>query len=211
MNYPSFPIVNRQEELARFLNLAGPGASDPHERSNWNPTTGNAQSKDHPQLKTNLGDYKMERTLVLLKPDCIQRRLAGRVIARFEDKGFNIVALKLLRVTPELAKRHYAEHVEKAFYPGLETYITAAPTVAMVVEGPRAIDVVRQMAGPTNGLDAPAGTIRGDLGASKQMNLVHASDGTEAAKREIEIFFTSEEICAYEPAISPWLQAPDGS
>ena len=153
----------------------------------------------------------MERSLVLLKPDCIQRRLAGRVIARFEDKGFNIVALKLLRATPELAKRHYAEHVDKAFYPGLETYITSGPIVAMIVEGPRAIDVVRRMVGPTNGLDAPAGTIRGDLGTSKQMNLVHASDGPDAAKREIDIFFASEEICAYEPTIGPWLQAADGS
>ena len=126
-------------------------------------------------------------------------------------EGLNIVALKLLRMTPELAKRHYAEHLEKAFYPGLEEYIAAAPIVAMIVEGPQTIDVVRRMVGPTNGLDAPAGTIRGDLGASKQMNLVHASDSAEAAKREIEIFFANEEICAYEPAISPWLQAPDGS
>ncbi len=153
----------------------------------------------------------MECTLVLLKPDCIQRRLAGRVLARFEDKGFNLIAMKLMRVTPELAKRHYAEHVEKAFYPGLETYITGAPIVAMVVEGPRAIDVVRQMVGPTNGLNAPAGTIRGDLSTSQQMNLVHASDGPEAALREIEIFFESKEICEYDPTIGPWLRAADGS
>ena len=138
----------------------------------------------------------MERTLVLLKPDCIQRRLAGRVIARFEDKGFDIAALKLMQVTPDLAKRHYAEHVDKAFYPGLETFITGGPIVAMIVEGPRAIDVVRRMVGLTDSLDAPGGTIRGDLGSSKQMNLVHASDGPESAKREIDIFFASEEICA---------------
>ena len=153
----------------------------------------------------------MELTLVLLKPDCVQRRLAGRAIARFEDKGFNIVALRLMRVTPELAKRHYAEHVGKPFYPGLEEYITGGPIVAMIVEGPRAIEVVRRMVGPTNGLDAPAGTIRGDLSTSKQMNLIHASDGPEAAKREIEIFFTSDQICAYEPTIAPWLRAADGS
>ena len=153
----------------------------------------------------------MERTLVLLKPDCLQRRLAGRVLARFEDKGLNIVAMKLMRVTPDLAKRHYTEHVDKAFYPGLETYITGGPIVAMIVEGPRAIDVVRQMVGPTNGLDAPAGTIRGDLSTSQQMNLVHASDGPEAAKREIEIFFDSQEICAYQPTIGAWLRAADGS
>lgn len=144
----------------------------------------------------NVEDYKMERTLVLLKPDSVQRRLAGRIISRFEDKGFDIVALKLLRVTPELAKLHYAEHVDKAFYPALETFITGGPIVAMIVEGPRVIDTVRRMVGPTNSLDAPAGTIRGDFGASKQMNLVHASDGPEAGKREIDIFFASREICA---------------
>ena len=153
----------------------------------------------------------MECTLVLLKPDCIQRRLAGCLLARFEAKGFSVIAMKLMRVTPDLAKRHYAEHVDKAFYPGLETYITGGPIVAMILEGPRAISVVRQMVGPTNGLDAPPGTIRGDLSTSRQMNLVHASDGPEAAKREIDIFFDSQEICAYEPAIGPWLRASDGS
>lgn len=131
----------------------------------------------------------MERTLVLLKPDCVQRRLMGRVIARLEDKGLNIIAMKMLRVTPELARRHYAEHVSKPFYPGLEAFITAAPVVAMVVEGLEAIRVVREMLGPTSGLQAPAGTIRGDFSSSRQMNLVHASDGPEAAAREIELFF----------------------
>jgi len=163
------------------------------------------------EIKPNVKDYKMERTLVLLKPDCVQRRLVGRVITRFEDKGLNIVALTLLRVTPELSKRHYAEHVDKAFYPGLETYICGGPIVAMIVEGPRAIDVVRRMVGPTNGLDAPTGTIRGDFGTSNQMNLVHASDSPEAAKREIEIFFASDDVCAYEPTIRPWLHAAEGS
>ena len=151
--------------------------------------------------RPNVEDYKMERTLVLLKPDSVQRRLAGRIISRFEDKGFDIVALKLLRVTPELAKLHYAEHVDKAFYSALQTFITGGPIVAMIVEGPRVIDTVRRMVGPTDSLDAPAGTIRGDFGPSKQMNLVHASDGPEAAKREIDIFFASGEICACEPTI----------
>ena len=151
----------------------------------------------------------MEQTLVLLKPDCVQRRLIGRVLARFEDKGFNLVAMKLMRVTPELAKRHYAEHVRKGWYPLLESFITAAPLVAAIVEGPEAIRVVRDMVGPTNGLDAPPGTVRGDFGSSRQMNLVHASDGPEAAKREIEIFFSQDEIHRYEPTIRPWLRATD--
>jgi nucleoside-diphosphate kinase len=149
----------------------------------------------------------LERTLVLLKPDCVQRRLAGRVIARVEDKGLNVVALKLMRVTPELARRHYAEHVEKPFYPGLEGFITGGPVVAMVVEGPSAIEVIRAMVGPTDGLSAAAGTIRGDYSSSKQMNLVHASDSPESASREIGIFFREDEFCPYVPTIRPWLRA----
>jgi nucleoside-diphosphate kinase len=149
----------------------------------------------------------MERTLVLLKPDCVQRRLAGRVIARFEEKGLNIIAMKLMRVTPELAKRHYAEHVQKGWYPELEGFITASPIVAMVVEGPEAIRVVREMVGVTNGLKANPGTIRGDFSTSQQMNLVHASDGPEAAVREVGIFFAPEEICEYDPTLRRWTHA----
>lgn len=151
----------------------------------------------------------MEQTLVLLKPDCVERRLMGRIIARFEDKGLNIVAMKMLRITPELAKQHYAEHVEKPFYPALEKFITGAPVVAMIVEGLEAIRVVREMLGPTSGLKAPAGTIRGDFSSSRQMNLVHASDGPEAAAREKELYFSADEICRYEPTISGWLKASD--
>ncbi len=153
----------------------------------------------------------MERTLILLKPDCIQRRLAGRIIGRFEDKGFNIVALKMLRVTPELAKKHYAEHVEKGWYPTLEQFITGGPIVAAIVEGLEAIRVVRDMLGATSGLKAAAGTIRGDFSSSRQMNLVHASDGLDAAKREIALYFKSEEIVEFEPTITPWLRAGDES
>jgi nucleoside-diphosphate kinase len=151
----------------------------------------------------------MERTLILLKPDCIQRRLAGRVLSRFEDKGFNIVALKMMRITPALAKQHYAEHVEKGWYPTLEKFITGGPIVAAIVEGLESIRVVRDMLGATSGLKAAAGTIRGDFSSSRQMNLVHASDGPEAAKREISLYFKSEEICDFEPTITPWLRAGD--
>jgi nucleoside-diphosphate kinase len=151
----------------------------------------------------------MERTLVLLKPDCVQRRLAGRIISRIEDKGFNIVAMKMLQVTPDLAKQHYAEHVKKPFYPGLEEFITASPIVAMVVEGLEAIRVVRDMLGATNGLNAAPGTIRGDFSSSRQMNLVHASDGPDAAQREIGLYFRDGELFAYEPTIRPWLRAGD--
>ena len=151
----------------------------------------------------------MERSLVLLKPDCVQRRLVGRIISRFEDKGFNVIAMKMIQVTPDLAKQHYAEHVEKPFYPGLEAFITGAPVVAMIVEGLEAIRVVREMLGATSGLKAAAGTIRGDFSSSRQMNLVHASDGEESASREISLYFSSDEICAYEPTATPWLKAAD--
>lgn len=151
----------------------------------------------------------MERTLVLLKPDCVQRRLMGRILSRFEDKGLNIVAAKLLQVTPELSKKHYAEHVQKPFYPGLEKFITGAPILALVIEGLEVIRVVREMLGPTSGLKAPAGTIRGDYSSSRQMNLVHASDGAEAAQREISLYFQPNEIFTYSPTLEPWLKAGD--
>ena len=150
-----------------------------------------------------------ERTLVLIKPDAIERRLAGRILSRFEEKGLSIVGMKMLRVTPELSRKHYAEHVNKPFYPLVEQFIGSGPVIAFVAEGPEAIAVVRAMLGPTNGRQAPAGTIRGDFGLSRQMNLVHASDGPDAARREIEIYFTPSELMTSKPTIAPWLYAPD--
>jgi nucleoside-diphosphate kinase len=151
----------------------------------------------------------MERTLILLKPDCIERRLAGRILSRFEDKGLHIVALKMIRITPALARQHYAEHVQKAWYPALEGFITGAPVIAGILEGLEAIRIVREMLGATSGLQAAAGTIRGDFSSSRQMNLVHASDGPDAARREIELYFQPDEICEHKPTITPWLRAGD--
>ena len=151
----------------------------------------------------------MERTLILLKPDCVQRRLAGRIIARIEEKGLNIIAMKMMRVTPELARRHYAQHISQGWYPSLEAFITSGPIVALVAEGPDAIRVVRDMVGVTNGRNAAPGTIRGDYGMSRQMNLVHASDGPDAAQRETQIFFRPEELCETAPALQPWILATD--
>lgn len=151
----------------------------------------------------------MERTLVLLKPDCVQRRLIGRVIARFEDKGLNLLAMKMMRVTSDLARNHYAEHVDKPFYPGLEAFITGAPVVAMIVEGLEAIRVVREMLGATSGLKATPGTIRGDYSSSRQMNLVHASDGNDSAAREISLYFADSDICVYKPTLTEWFKAAD--
>lgn len=151
----------------------------------------------------------MERSLVLLKPDCVQRRLMGKIISRFEDKAIEIVAMKLIRVTPDLAKQHYAEHVEKPFYPGLEEFITGAPVVAIVAQGLDVIRVIRDMLGATNGLNAAAGTIRGDFSSSRQMNLVHASDGAEASAREIALYFSDDEICDFDSCMVDWCRAGD--
>ncbi len=151
----------------------------------------------------------MEQTLILLKPDCFERRLVGRLISRFEDKALSIAAMKLIQVTPELAKQHYAEHAEKPFYPALESFITGAPVVALVLEGLNAIKVVRKMLGATNGLEAEPGTIRGDFSSSRQMNLVHASDGPDAAKREIGLYFGTGEVVSHSPCLTDWFRASD--
>ena len=151
----------------------------------------------------------MQRTLVLLKPDCVQRRLIGTIIKRFEDKGLNIVAMKMIQVTPELSRQHYAEHVEKPFYPSLEEFITSAPVVAMAIDGLEVIKVVRDILGATSGLKASAGTIRGDYSSSRQMNLVHASDSEESAARELELYFQEQELCGYEPVATAFMRAGD--
>ena len=151
----------------------------------------------------------MQRTLVLLKPDCVQRRLIGDILARFESKGLQIAAMKLMLVTPELSRQHYAEHVEKPFYKGLEDFITSAPVLAMAIDGLDVIRVVRDMLGATSGLKAAAGTIRGDYSSSRQMNLVHASDGSEAAERELELYFSKGELCDYETPMLPFMRAGD--
>jgi nucleoside-diphosphate kinase len=150
----------------------------------------------------------MERTFVMFKPDCLQRGLVGRILARFEEKGLRLVGMKMLRITADMAKQHYAEHVTKPFYPGLEDFITAAPVVGAVFEGPEVIRVVREMLGATSGLKAAAGTIRGDFSSSRQMNLVHASDSPEAAAREIAIYFAADELLTWDPTLACWFQAP---
>lgn len=130
-----------------------------------------------------------ERTLVLVKPDAVRRGLAGEVLSRFERKGLALVALELRRIDGELADRHYAEHVEKDFYPPLREFITSGPLLAAVLEGDEAIAVVRALVGATDGRKAAAGTIRGDLSLSNRENLVHASDSPDSAAREIANFF----------------------
>ena len=151
----------------------------------------------------------MQKTLVLLKPDCVERRLIGEIIGRFENKGLNLIAMKMLQVSPALSKQHYAEHVAKPFYPNLEAFITSSPIVALALEGLEAIRVVRDMLGATSGLKAAPGTIRGDFSSSRQMNLVHASDSEESATRELALYFQPSELCAYTPTLVGSFRASD--
>jgi len=147
----------------------------------------------------------MERTFVMVKPDGVQRGLIGEVISRLERKGLKIVGMKMLWISRELGEMHYAEHREKPFFESLLAYITSGPVVAMVVEGKNAISVVRALVGKTNPADAEPGTIRGDYGMDVGRNIVHASDSPESARREVELFFSKEEIIDYRKADEDWV------
>lgn len=147
---------------------------------------------------------KLERTLIILKPDAVQRGLIGAILNRIERKGLRIIALKMLHISPELAEPHYGEHQGKAFYEPLLAFITSAPAVALVVEGPQAIAVMRMMLGKTDAKQAEPGTIRGDYGLSNRHNLVHGSDSAESAAREIPRFFEEAELLRYTRAEEPW-------
>ncbi len=151
----------------------------------------------------------MERTLLILKPDCLHRRLVGRIIQRFEDKGLTVVGMKLMQISKDLAAQHYAPHEGKPFYPGLISYITSGPVVVMAVEGSGAIAVCRKLMGKTFGYEAEPGTIRGDFGLSKTYNLIHGSDGPETAQFEIALYFNPDELVDYTPATQTWTTKPD--
>jgi len=146
----------------------------------------------------------MERTLIILKPDAVQRGLAGEIIGRLERRGLRIVALKAIQIEEATARKHYAEHEGKPFYQGLIDYITSGPVIAGVLEGTRAIEVVRKTMGKTNPADAEPGTIRGDLALEMGRNLIHGSDGPESAKREIALFFGKDQL-TYERTVDRWI------
>ena len=147
----------------------------------------------------------LERTLVILKPDCVQRRLIGRVVSRFEEKGLKISALKMMQISEDLAHEHYAPHKERPFFQSLVRFMTSAPVVVLVVEGSRAVSVVRKLMGKTFGFEAEPGTIRGDFGVSNQFNLVHGSDSSESAQEEIGRFFSDAEVLEYPLSDNAWL------
>jgi nucleoside-diphosphate kinase len=147
----------------------------------------------------------VERTLIIVKPEGVQRGLIGQILSRFEAKGFKVVGLKLMRISPELAARHYAEHQGKPFYDGLIKHITSSPVVVGVLEGPNAISVTRALMGQTKPWEAPAGTIRGDYAVSMGLNIIHGSDGEASSAREIGIFFATGELLEYPRATDPWI------
>ncbi len=150
-----------------------------------------------------------ERTLVLVKPDGVQRLLVGRILGRYEERGLKLVALKLMTVDRELAERHYAVHREKPFFKGLVEFITSGPLVAAVLEGPNAIAVVRTMNGATRPHDAAPGSIRGDFAVETAQNLVHASDSAETATAELALWFAPGELIDYERDVDRWVLAPE--
>lgn len=147
----------------------------------------------------------LEKTLVLVKPDGIQRALVGEIIARFERKGLKLVGLKLLQMDERMAALHYDEHKDRDFFPNLINFVTSGPVVAMVWEAVNAVFIVRKLVGPTRPNEAAPGTIRGDFCVNTQFNVIHASDNIENARREIEIYFTDQELVRYERSIMHWL------
>lgn len=151
-----------------------------------------------------------ERTLVLIKPDGVQRLLAGRILARYEERGLRLVGVKLMAVSRGLAETHYAVHSARPFFRGLVDFITSGPVVAAVLEGPNAIAVVRTMNGATRPHEAAPGTVRGDFALETAQNLVHASDSPETAATEIALWFAADELFEYSREIDKWVLAPEG-
>lgn len=150
-----------------------------------------------------------ERTLVLVKPDGVQRLLVGRILQRYEDRGLKIVGLKLVRIDRDLAEHHYAIHSERPFFRGLVDFISSAPLVAAVLEGPNAVAVVRAINGATRPHEAAPGTIRGDFALETAQNLVHASDSVDTAAQELALWFTPAELVDYDRDVDRWVLAPE--
>lgn len=147
----------------------------------------------------------MEKTFLMVKPDGVQRQLIGEIVARFERKGFQLVGAKLMQITPELAEQHYGEHKERPFFGGLVSFITSGPVFAMVWQGENVITTARTMMGATNPKDAAPGTIRGDFGLTIDKNVIHGSDASESAEREIGLFFKEAELVKYTRQINEWI------
>jgi len=147
----------------------------------------------------------MERTLIIFKPDAVQRGLAGQILTRFENKGLQIAGLKFMRIPTEIAETHYAPHKARPFYEGLVKFMTSSPVVVVALQGKNAIAIARKLMGATFGSNAEPGTIRGDFGVSNSYNLIHGSDSPEAAAKELGLFFKPEELIEWTPTIQSWV------
>jgi nucleoside-diphosphate kinase len=147
----------------------------------------------------------MERTLIIFKPDAVQRGICGEILTRFEKKGLQTVGLKFMRITPQTAETHYAPHKGKPFYEGLVRFMTSSPVVVVALQGKDAITIARKMMGATFGSKAEPGTIRGDFGVSNSFNLIHGSDSPEAAQKELGLFFRPDELVDWQPTIQSWV------
>ena len=147
----------------------------------------------------------MERTLIIFKPDAVQRGLCGQILTRFENKGLQIVGLKFMTIPRQTAETHYAPHKGKGFYEGLVKFMTSSPVVVVALQGKNAITIARKMMGATFGSNAEPGTIRGDFGVSNSFNLIHGSDSPEAAARELKLFFRDDELVDWTPTIQSWI------
>lgn len=152
----------------------------------------------------------METTLIILKPDAVQRGLMGRILSRFEDKGLQVVGAKLMQISPKLAETHYESHKGKGFYAGLVKFMTSSPVLVLALRGNGAITIARNMMGATFGSKANPGTIRGDFGVSNSFNLIHGSDSPEAAERELKLFFAPGEVLTFPRAIEGWVYDMSG-
>ncbi|MFH1614623.1 MAG: nucleoside-diphosphate kinase [Planctomycetota bacterium] len=151
----------------------------------------------------------VDRTLVILKPDAVQRHLMGHIISRFELKGLKLIAAKFMQIAPDTAREHYVVHSRKDFYNDAVRYLSSAPVLVMVWQGSRAIEITRKMMGATFGFQAEPGTIRGDLCISHRCNLIHGSDSPENAEKEISLYFTRDELLDYDLSDSEWMSGPD--
>jgi nucleoside-diphosphate kinase len=151
----------------------------------------------------------METTLVIIKPDGVQRQMVGQILSRLENKGLQVVGMKMMKIPESLAATHYADHKSKPFYPGLVRYMTSSPVVVLALRGVRAVAVTRKLMGATFGYNAEPGTIRGDLAISGGLNLIHGSDSPESAKKEVGLFFKPEELMSYELGNLSWIYEAD--
>jgi nucleoside-diphosphate kinase len=152
----------------------------------------------------------METTLIIFKPDAVQRGLTGRILTRFEDKGLQVVGMKLMQISQQLAATHYEAHKERPFYPGLVKFMTSSPVVVLALKGNGAITIARNLMGATFGSKAAPGTIRGDFGVSNSFNLIHGSDSPEAAERELRLFFKPEELLSWPRHADAWIYDMSG-